>query len=321
MDFAGLTAALGLNEPASLRDVLVRRAPHYVAVLLAIMIAGQVLAIVRDFVTIADRPAKAVTAREPGRPRVRSFEIAQLVNAHLFGSAPSTAAQAGEAPRTTLQLVLTGVIAKDDPLVGLAILGENPTASRLYAVGQGVPGGAKLHAVYGDRVILDRNGALESLLLPRLRGASQPSGPTVAAGFGSRRGSWHPAVRRTQVVSSDMAREVVKLQTFARGGKQQGYRVFPEGSRTAFGNLGLQSGDLITSINNIPLDDPRRSDELYNLLGSGKDVRATVIRNGRPKELVVNLSQAMAENGSESPVVTDGSGLAPPSTPSAVAEE
>jgi len=39
--------------------------------------------------------------------------------------------------------------------------------AKVYAVGKTITGGTKLHAVYADRVILDRGGKLEALLLPR----------------------------------------------------------------------------------------------------------------------------------------------------------
>ena len=89
-----------------------------------------------------------------------------IVNAHLFGSAGVRAN--GEAPQTTMPLILAGVIAEKDPDKGQAIMGE--TAIGCEAVrGRGLPfpGGAHLHAVYSDRVLLERNGVLEALMLPR----------------------------------------------------------------------------------------------------------------------------------------------------------
>ena len=63
--------------------------------------------------------------------------------------------------------MLTGVIAGNDAQNGLAIIGQSAQATKVYAVGDTVPGGVKLHAVYEDRVILDDNGELQTLALPR----------------------------------------------------------------------------------------------------------------------------------------------------------
>src|SRR6202034_4686003 len=94
-----------------------------------------------------------------------TLELANIVNVHLFGIAGVQSG--GSAPQTTMPLILAGVIADKDPAKGQAIIGENAVAAKLYAVGGAIPGGARLHAVYADRVLLERNGALESLKLPR----------------------------------------------------------------------------------------------------------------------------------------------------------
>src|SRR6185437_17129028 len=92
--------------------------------------------------------------------------LATVVNAHLFGTAPL--ANSTDAPPTNMQLVLTGVIAvKGHPDQGQAIIGANVADAKLYMVGTAISGGARLHAVYDDRVLLERNGTLETLMLPR----------------------------------------------------------------------------------------------------------------------------------------------------------
>ena len=61
-------------------------------------------------------------------------------------------------PPTNMPLVLTGIIAATDPQNGLAIIGTRPATPRSYPVGENVPGNARVHAVYSDRVLLERNG-------------------------------------------------------------------------------------------------------------------------------------------------------------------
>src|SRR4029077_4171840 len=108
-----------------------------------------------------------------------SVDVAAIADAHLFGFTNIQTAQQDtpNLPQSNLPLVLVGIIAADDPESGLAILGENAAAAKVYAVGDNVPGGAKLHQVLADRVVIDRNGVLESLMLPRTLqpGAAPPS--------------------------------------------------------------------------------------------------------------------------------------------------
>ena len=45
-----------------------------------------------------------------------------------------------------------------------------------------MPGGARLQAVYGDRVLIERNGSLETLKLPRTPMQRRPAHQSAAAG-------------------------------------------------------------------------------------------------------------------------------------------
>jgi general secretion pathway protein C len=84
---------------------------------------------------------------------------------------------------------------------------------------------------------------------------------------------------------------------FAQG-KQRGYRVYPGRNRQAFVQLGLRPGDLVTSINGTPLDDPARGQEIFSTLGASSEARVTVMRNGRQQDLTLNLAR-VAEQAEE----------------------
>ncbi len=86
---------------------------------------------------------------QPARP---PLDLGALANGHLFGAAPPAApADDANAPQTNMPLVLTGIIAAADPQNGIAIIGTTATNTKLYPVGERVPGNARVHAVYVDR--------------------------------------------------------------------------------------------------------------------------------------------------------------------------
>jgi general secretion pathway protein C len=212
--------------------------------------------------------------------------LATVVNAHLFGAAP-TAVNAN-APPTTLPLILTGVIADPGhPGRGQAIIGSSAAAATLYSVGSAVSGGAHLHAVYADRVLLERNGALETLMLPRtpLAGASYTPAPRAPVTGGL-----------LQSNSASLLAGLLRVQPVFSQGKLSGYRVFPAGAQgpQAFRQLGLRPGDLILAINGTNLDDPSRAVEILQTLSSSGSAQVTVSRNGTPTE--VNLDLATLSN-------------------------
>jgi len=82
---------------------------------------------------------------------------------------------------------------------------------------------------------------------------------------------------------------------------QRGYRVYPGRNRQQFAKLGLQPGDLVTSINGTPLDDPARGMEIFNSLGSSNQVEVTVERNGESQQLTLNTAQIMLPDADGAP--------------------
>ena len=152
------------------RELALAHGPRVATWVLAILLGVQAALIVTDLtgsVRTSSSPAGTSASVRPATQR--RINVAAIANSHLFGTAASgaSAANAANAPQTSMPLVLTGIIAGDDPSTGVAIIGESASSAKVYGVGDNVPGGAKVHSVYSDRVLLDRNGTLESLALPR----------------------------------------------------------------------------------------------------------------------------------------------------------
>jgi len=262
--------------------------------LLALALGVQAAMIVTDLAG-ADRappPGAMSAASQIQRPTV---DIAAITNTHLFGTAPAAAAGNGaNAPQTSMPLVLTGVIAANDPRDGLAILGPSSAATKVYAVGDNIPGGARLHAVMSDHVLLERDGSLEALALPRQLAGSAPPPSLYAA-------PQAPVLdRMRELVSRDpgIIGDIMRPEPVFAGGRQQGFRVYPGRDRDAFMRLGLRPGDLVTAIDGTPLDDPARGAQILNTLGSSGEAHITVLRDGQQQDLTLDL--AAVEQAAES---------------------
>ncbi|MGH8259927.1 MAG: hypothetical protein ACREUG_09570, partial [Steroidobacteraceae bacterium] len=102
-------------------------------------------------------------------------------------------------------------------------------------------------------------------------------------------------VRQLIMQNPSAIADVIRPQPVFAGGKQRGYRVYPGRNRQAFLRLGLRPGDLVTAINDTPLDDPTRGAEIFSTLGSSSEAHVTVMRNGRQQDLTLNMSQIAAE--------------------------
>lgn len=306
---------------------MTRIAPHLPAIAtwtLGITLGVQGALIVRNVIPQPAPIATVAAAPAAGAASRRSVDVQRVLNTHLFGVASASDKPAGDgadAPQTSLTLVLAGTIASSDPKQGLGIIGETAANAKVYSVGDSVTGGALLHAVYSDRVILDRSGQLEALLLPRqTQSTGTATAPAPAAATAAPPSGLADRVRRMIAQDPGSVAEIMRPQPVFANGQQRGYRVYPGRNRQQFTKLGLRPGDLVMSVNGTPLDDPARGMEIFRSIGSADSVRVTVERNGRPQELVLNMAQLANQaeeltSGAEGMVPVDQATPIPPEPP------
>jgi general secretion pathway protein C len=286
-----------LKSPGALQASLNEHGPRVATVVLAGLVAIQAGILVTaqgrgaSIEAASGRDAASVTlpSAQARRPTLR---VRDIVAAHLFGEA-APAATDGNAPQTAVQLVLAGVMAVSDPKRGLAIIGPSAAAARLYTVGDAVPGGVKLYSVYAEHVLLDRDGSIESLQLPKkLALASAPPPPVVG-------GNLSPGQRLAALAQGNGALlgGLVRATPVTVGGKLNGFRVYPGGraSIATFTQLGLRPGDLVTAVNGTQLDDVNRGNEILQTLSSAASATLTVQRNGQSQDLNLNLETVVSE--------------------------
>jgi general secretion pathway protein C len=288
------TSATGGGGPAA----WARSLPLWVSVALVLLLAWQAVQLTWTLLGAQRAPASTPTTTSAPPPATApAIDVNAIVNAHLFGvaGAPDPASTDPSAVAATqMNLVLVGTIAHSDPQRGYAIIGDSAATAKVYAVGKTITGGTKLHAVYADRVILDRGGKLEALLLPKkfdggglvaaapLPGAA-PDGPLLGQ-------------RLQELAAQNPAAitEIIRPQPVFANGQQRGFRVYPGRNRQQFAKLGLMPGDLVTAINGTPLDDPSRGMEILQTMNSATQVTVTVERNGQSSQISINNAQLSA---------------------------
>jgi general secretion pathway protein C len=172
-----------------------------------------------------------------------------------------------------------------------------------------VPGGAQLHSVYADRVIIDRGGALESVFLPRRSSGGSVPAPPPPVAMGNPNDQAIERMRRLVADDPGLISQVMRPQAVFAGGKMRGFRVYPGANRQAFARMGLRAGDLVTAVNGTPLDDKDRAEEIFGTLSTSSEARVSITRNGRPQELVLNIAQLTSEAAS---LGVNGDGNIPP---------
>jgi len=227
-------------------------------------------------------------------------DYGRIVDSHLFGTASQDAAVAvvetENAPDTRLNLKLRAAVAASEDGVAHAIIADGTGSEKVYFVGSSVPGGASLHRVNADRVILNRGGVLETLRLPR---EFDGGGAAPVSRRSPSRSTPAPEGNVQQLIAANAANfaEIIRPQPFMPNGQLKGYRVFPGRNRQQFISLGLRPGDLVTAINGVELNNPAQGMDIFRSLGESNQVSITVERAGQEQQLNLDLAQLAEASG------------------------
>lgn len=224
-----------------------------------------------------------------GRDGGQAWNIAQW---HLFGEKSegvSARPAVAELPETQLNLTLRGVVASDRAGDSGAIIASPDGRERFFGVNDALPGGAMLTEVHRDRVVLERNGQLETLRLPK---------ESLDQGGGERASRSPPSPGRLpslnevrDMVLSDPQRlnDLVQISPRNEGGRFIGYELQPGRDAALLERLGLQPGDVVTAVNGVELNSPAKALNVMRTLAEADRVRVNLRRNGVPRSLVINL--------------------------------
>jgi general secretion pathway protein C len=226
---------------------------------------------------------------------------------HLFGEADlspvASAPTIVEAPETRLSLTLKGIVATSVGGVGRALIAEGSATEEVYRVGDALSGGAVLHEVLADKVILQRGGRFETLTLPRdrvelvdaapsSRGNTSRNSPIAASrSLNGAVGEQLRALRDVVLNDPQQAFSLVQAQPVMEGGVMKGYRVSPGKERKLFSGTGLRPGDVVTSVNGISLGDTAQLATLYTQFKSADSFDLVVERGGRQTSLTIDLGK------------------------------
>lgn len=233
-----------------------------------------------------------------------------IYNNHLFGRAEISKPAIDDnkpidAPETRLNLTLTGIMSASGESQSRALIKDSSGKQRPYAIGDDLPGNARLSAIHSDRVILERAGRYETL---RLEQKFAPGNNKSSQSRTSNRSSATPlpgsdgnlsaatAVKlseaRTAILQDPTkASQYIRIQPVYNQGQLKGYRVYPGKDRQLFKDVGLRAGELLTSVNGVQLDDPTKALQMLTDLSQASQFNITLERSGQSRALSINLNQ------------------------------
>lgn len=236
----------------------------------------------------------------PPAERTRQVDAGRIAERHLFGI-PAATTGSQNAPDTTLALTLHGIVAGHGPQDSRALIVANGDEEP-YALGAQLPGGAVIRAIYPDRVMLERGGRVEALRLPKDSSGGVNTGPTPPDMQPPMNALPQNLGQLRQAIANNPERlmDAVRAMPVMQQGKLTGYRIYPAGNPSIFNQLGLRPGDVVTSINGIPLTDPAQSMRILASVKTSEQVSITLLRNGQPQTQVLQM-QDQGQSGPEPP--------------------
>ncbi|SDU17050.1 type II secretion system protein GspC [Halopseudomonas salegens] len=279
-------------------DTLLRFATLLLALVCALLLARLTWIVLEPSIMLpAYEPPTAASASAGERNR-RSAGFAELARLSVFGQAAQSAGVVTiDAPDTSLNWVLKGVFADPDPARSAAILTTQGQSERLYRVGADLPGNVRLDQVLGDRVLLARDGVLETLRLQKRseqrsgsRAGSSSAAPERMVDIPSEDMGGMPRIDR-EAWTSDPQRflEVVSANPVMVDGEVYGLEVNPARNEREFTAAGLEPGDVIISVEGTPVAEINDYRDILQELGSSSSVALYLERNGEPLSLTISL--------------------------------
>lgn len=294
-DFERVKAPQTLWPPA---QRIVRWAPALISLACAVLIGRNLALLAWGFTPIPESARwHAPPAAEPIRSVAAATEMATGAAASLFGRPPPASASTAAAPDTALDLELVGILA-DSRSDGQsrALIRAGTETEKPYAVGDLVASAATVKAIFFDRVLLLRQGVLETLRLHRpelagIGGGTMAAGATEAAATPPANESLGAKLTRArqEALSEPGAIEnYVHLspQDAASGGPS-GFRVTPGADASLFNAAGLHAGDVVTAVNGRPITDPSKAMGLVSSISATSQIILTVQHPGGSSEPVV----------------------------------
>lgn len=246
---------------------------------LAASLAWQLIGRLVDRGAAFGNPAPAVeAAADFAEPlTLKSFDMFRGRDVRSLDVPPGQEPALGRAaPATSLDLQLLGVRARAEGGGGSAIMRRPDGSQDVFAVGQAIGGGVTLAAVWPDRVVISRDGILESVPLAQSRlmsaGSENAASPTPAA-------NPEPAALTLE--------RLISAMTLRRGGNGE-VVLMPGADPALFAAAGFQAGDRLVHVNGRPVESAEDlPDIIADLAGVGGVVLA-IDRGGSPTKITLS---------------------------------
>lgn len=189
-------------------------------------------------------------------------------------------------PLAELGLSLRGTIVGPKEIARAII--EEKGKQELYRQDDEVKG-ARILAIYRNKVIMNVDGQEQMLLVEEEKGRIAPSARTAARSTSRSTAPSIPSGMSDIMSNLDEYIGKARVIPYFKGGEPYGFRVSNVDKESIIYELGVRSGDILRSVNSIPIRSPEDAFKAYQDLQNDPSVEVEIERGGQPTTLTVPL--------------------------------
>jgi general secretion pathway protein C len=280
----------------------VRLAIEFILVILLAMLAARLIWVVASpsdsVATYTDRPLPT-PMRGNASTLAISTDRSVLITENPFDQGEGELI-VQDVPETSLNLQLDGLrMSTESEGAGNAIIRTPDGRGRNYRIGDQIMPGVTLQRILSDRVIINRDGADETLMLGgRAAGLSvisddsqiiTPGGASVANAAATDEPA-ESAVIEGQLEGPEVLFGAINAGPVMSNGSLSGYRLSPIGSADVMRRAGLQPGDVLLQINGTSVSGLDMNDVIQRI-SSIETAELQINRNGSPRTVRLKFGE------------------------------
>lgn len=225
---------------------------------------------------------------------------------HLFGKLNSPTKAYKHVKKTRLNLVLIGILKQEN--YALAIIKHN-SKEKIYKINDAINATASVKAIYSKYIIINHNGNDEKLSIKYKTGFKKQANKQAKAVeqvktkvVGVKETTKEPSLGKIlaikprdksklkKILSSPKSMlSAVEIQPNYKNDDLHGFVVYPGKEKALFKKIGLESGDVVLTINGIMLDGWLKLISLRKQM-SGESFDLVVERKNKQHFLSINLN-------------------------------
>lgn len=221
-------------------------------------------------------------------------DIELIQNTPLFGSVEKVVEAKNKPAKSVLpsrlSIKLTGTVVADEKSAAVVDMAGGKE-QQLFVVGDAMQPGVVLHSIEEDAIVVDHQGKLERIGLPKENHGQSSSPATLYQSPSSHSIRPNTSPRAGHSIFGNNIRNVHELLNHVRfvphfsKGKSDGFMVSQMVPDSLYEKVGLQNGDIIRKVNGTVIANPQQAVQMLQSLQNGTAIEMEIERTGSVQQL------------------------------------